>query len=412
MKVVGLITEYNPFHNGHQYHIEQAKKQTGADRVIVVMSGDFVQRGQPAIMPKHLRAKIALECGASAVFELPVRYATGSAESFASGAITLLHNLGVVDAICFGSECGDIQIMQEIAQVLVEEPAEYISFLRQALQDGDSYPSARAHALGLYTGKQHYCDILNQPNNILGIEYLKALIQLSSPIIPFTIQRQGAGYHDEELSDSYSSASAIRQHLRELSKDAKPDPFLADINNHVPKNCIPLLKQEYQKSYPVYTNTFSLVLKYALLSEERFDQYQDVSTELSNRIQNERNHYQNFEQFCDLLKTKELTYTRISRALLHIMLRIKKCDSVHDKYDVFYGHLLGFRSDESDVLSKIKQYSSIPMLTKLSDVTLQNDDASKMFREDCFASNLYQSAVSEIHQTPFVNEYQKQIIRI
>ena len=189
------------------------------------MSGDYVQRGVPAIMPKRLRAEMALKCGADAVFELPVCYATGSAELFATGAVSLLDSLGIVDCLCFGSECSDLRSMEMIADILLKEPPEYRDLLRENLRQGCSYPVARQNAISGYSLSVRdktassarvsvLADIMKEPNNILGIEYLKALKKLKSPITPFTIRREGARYHDRELSDShYSSASAIRSLL-------------------------------------------------------------------------------------------------------------------------------------------------------------------------------------------------------
>ena len=147
MKIVGLITEYNPFHNGHLYHIEEAKRITGSDAAVVVMSGDYVQRGTPAFMPKRLRAEMALRCGVGAVFELPVCYATGSAEYFALGAVSLLDMLGIVDCICFGSECDDLEAMSRAADILLKEPKEYQALLRSSLKEGNPFPAARQKAL-------------------------------------------------------------------------------------------------------------------------------------------------------------------------------------------------------------------------------------------------------------------------
>ena len=214
MKIVGLITEYNPFHNGHLYHIQQAKRTTGADAVIVVMSGDYVQRGVPAVMPKRLRAESALECGASAVFELPVCYSTGSAELFAESAVALLDQLQIVDSLCFGSECGDLDALSEIADLLCQEPKDYRSLLKKHLRNGLSFPCARRKALKEYLPEKNFAALLDEPNNILGIEYLKAIRKLKSTIKPYTILRKGARYHDQELStENLSSASAIRSLL-------------------------------------------------------------------------------------------------------------------------------------------------------------------------------------------------------
>ena len=213
MKIVGLITEYNPFHNGHLYHIEKAKEITGADSVIVVMSGNYVQRGAPAIMPKHLRAEVALEAGVDVLMELPVCYATGSAEYFAAGAISLFERLGCVDSICFGSECGDYGLLARVAHILADEPEGYRQALKDLLKSGMSFPLARQKALKDYLEDDSLDSVLEQPNNILGIEYIKALYERRSPMKSYTIRRMVSGYHDTELSGSYSSASAIRRLL-------------------------------------------------------------------------------------------------------------------------------------------------------------------------------------------------------
>ena len=180
MKIVGLITEYNPFHNGHKYHIEKAKEITGAEYVIAVMSGDFVQRGAPAVMPKHLRAEMALHGGCDMIIELPVRYATGSAEYFASGAISILDGLGCVDAICFGSECGDYASLEKIAKVLADEPDDYKLLLQNNLKAGYSFPVARQIALENYFHDDKLNAVIKEPNNILGIEYIKAMLSRNS----------------------------------------------------------------------------------------------------------------------------------------------------------------------------------------------------------------------------------------
>ena len=238
MKIVGIIAEYNPFHKGHEFHIEKAKKITGADAAIIIMSGDYVQRGIPSIMPKHLRTQMALACGADVVLELPVCYATGSAEYFATGAVSLLEALGCVDYLCFGSECGEIKILQQIADVLCKEPAHYKVLLQKHFKNGNTFPAARKLAFIEYLNQhkslscipEQISKILDSPNNILGIEYLKALSCLNSSIEPVTITREGAGYHDQTLGDLFSSASALRQGLQdcELTKNANHTP---DINH-------------------------------------------------------------------------------------------------------------------------------------------------------------------------------------
>lgn len=413
MKTVGLITEYNPFHNGHAYHIEKAKMLTGADRVIVVMSGDFVQRGAPAVMPKHLRAESALLSGASLIIELPVCFATGSAEYFAQGSISLLNQLGCIDSICFGSECGDLHLLKEIAQILVDEPIEYQTALKQALKEGASFPAARQEALNIYSDK--YSEILASPNNILGIEYLKALAKIHSKMEPFTIKRIGAGYHDMDIDGQFSSATAIRSDIYQLadvnsSSESLP---LTHIQTQVPSSCHELMKKNYQTRYPVKADDFSLLLKAKLLSETAgsLSHYLDMSPELANRILRLRNDYLSFEQFCDLLKTKELTRSRISRSFIHVLLGITNDWLTAMKAPAPYARILGFRRDHADLLGILKRTSDIPLITSPARAVLA-DTAYQMLELDIYASNLYESVITDLYGTPFHNELTKQIIKI
>lgn len=413
MKTVGLITEYNPFHNGHAYHIEKAKMLTGADRVIVVMSGDFVQRGAPAVMPKHLRAESALLSGASLIIELPVCFATGSAEYFAQGSISLLNRLGCIDSICFGSECGDLHLLKEIAQILADEPIEYQTALKQALKEGASFPAARQEALNIYSDK--YSEILASPNNILGIEYLKALAKIHSKMEPFTIKRIGAGYHDMDIDGQFSSATAIRSDIYQLadvnsSSESLP---LTHIQTQVPSSCHELMKKNYQTRYPVKADDFSLLLKAKLLSETAgsLSHYLDMSPELANRILRLRNDYLSFEQFCDLLKTKELTRSRISRSFIHVLLGITNDWLTAMKAPAPYARILGFRRDHADLLGILKRTSDIPLITSPARAMLA-DTAYQMLELDIYASDLYESVITDLYGTPFHNELTKQIIKI
>ena len=427
MKTVGLITEYNPFHNGHLYHIEQAKKITGATHVIVVMSGDFVQRGAPAIMPKHLRAEMALRCGASAVFELPVCYATGSAERFAMGAVSLLDSLGVVDAICFGSECNNLEDMQKIAEILASEPKEYKTVLKEGLRAGHSFPTARQEAISRLMKREDCSVILGDPNNILGIEYLKALLMFNSSIVPYTIKRRESNYHDDTLHKTFSSATAIRNLLaysgsamhieHPLGLDAMEfGSILGELEYQVPKSCLELLKDNYHLHYPVYQDDFSLLLKYRLLSKSTrgLCKYMDISEELASRIKKNQNYFLSYTQFCEQLKTKELTYTRINRALLHILLGIKESDyKMYQKENMhYYAHLLGFRKDSQKILTAIHKKSTLPLLTKLTNTDEIASTGLHMLKRDIFAADLYESVVTERYKTTFENEYTKQVIRV
>lgn len=427
MKIVGLITEYNPFHNGHLYHMQKAKEITGADSVIAVMSGNYVQRGAPAIMPKHLRAEVALEAGIPLVLELPVCYASGSAEYFADGAISLFEKLGCIDSICFGSECGDYYLLEKVAHVTADEPETYKQTLQDALKQGLSFPLARQAALKAYFQDPSLDDILEQPNNILGIEYIKALYLRKSPIGAYTIRRKISGYHDKELSPGYSSASAIRRllafagnsvHL--ASEEMYDEPGLSEVltrlEGQVPPSCIRSLEETHRVRYPVYANDFSLLFRYRLLTETResLAGYLDMTEELANRMINHANDFITFDQFCDLLKTRDMTYSRISRCLLHILLNIRTEDMTLYKEEggCQYARVLGFSKDGAKLLTRIKRTSSVPLLTKLTQTEGLSKTGLRMLRQDIFAADLYESVITDKFKMPFISEYQQQIVRV
>lgn len=427
MKTVGLITEYNPFHNGHKHHIEQARKITGADNVVVIMSGDYVQRGTPAIMPKRLRAEMALEAGASAVFELPVCYSTASAELFALGAVSFLDKLGVVDYLCFGSECSDIEKLKTLADFLLEEPEEYKELLQLNLKKGLSFPSAREQALSKCINDADMISIIKEPNNILGIEYLKALKTIKSDITPVSIKRIESGYHDTSLKKNISSATAIRSLLNysvnsvstidtnNKYENTSFSSILDKLEDQVPGECLSILRDYYHTSYPVYQNDFSIVMKYKLLNKTPSDliKYMDISPDLSNRIYNNLNNFFNYKQFCELLKTKDQTQTRINRGLLHIMLGIKTYNVsayINGGYH-YYARLLGIRKDRSRLLGKISETSSLPLITGLYKTDMIPKIGQDMLYQDVLASNLYTSVITDKYKTPFKNEYNQPVVR-
>ena len=427
MKIVGLITEYNPFHNGHLYHIQKTKEITGADAVVVVMSGNYVQRGAPAIMPKHLRAEVALEAGVPVVIELPVCYATGSAEYFAAGAISLFEKLGCIDSICFGSECGEYEILEKIAHVVADEPEEYRFLLQEGLRKGMSFPLARQQALKSYFKNPDLDIILEQPNNILGIEYIKTLYKQKSSMKCYTIKRMVSGYHGQTLTGTLSSASAIRKLLEFTGKslylesdEMYDEPVLSEIltrlEDQVPPSCIRLLEETHRTRYPIYANDFSLILKYKLLIETKDSlvKYKDVTEELANRIINHRDDFITFDQFCDLLKTRDMTYTRISRSLFHILLNITKEDMLMYESEGYcqYAHILGFRKDAGKILSLMKQTSEVPLLTKLTQTDKLSSVGEHMLNQDIFAADLYESIITQKFKMPFINEYRQQIMKI
>lgn len=392
MKTAAVIAEYNPFHKGHQYHIEKTRRETGADFILAVMSGDFVQRGAPALTNKYNRAKMALACGVDAVIELPVLYALSSAEFFAGGAVALLNALQVVDVLSFGSEAGEVSLFEECAQMLAWNNEEILYHTKKLLKEGYSYPAARLKSLP-HDGYSRFAPLFSSPNNILGLEYCKALYALNSNIRPFTFPRKDRGYHDTSLgedSSCLSSASAIRLALSHNPKT---------VRNHVPGQVYRILKDNQLLSSPVTEDSFSQLLYYKLLMEKEqgFTAYLDCTPGLSDKICKSIPLFTTFTDFAQLLKSKELTLTRISRVLMHILLDIKKQeaflpDFTRRKLPVPYARLLGFRRESSGLLKAIRQHSTIPLITKPAHARrLLTGDDYHMLLQDVRCGCVYES---------------------
>lgn len=420
MRVNGIIAEYNPFHNGHKYLLTESKKATGADYTVIVMSGNFVQRGAPAMLNKYKRAEMALQNGADLVLELPLYYATASAEYFAMGGISLLDKLGVVTNVSFGSECGNLAVLEKIAEILAEEPADYALLLRENLKKGQSYPTARTNALLEYDAAfREYQDILSSPNNILGIEYLKALLKRNSSIQPYTLLRAGAGYHDTEFNGVQCSAHGIREAVfdkwnTKATNECK-EQLSELLSNQMPANAYALLCDCIHQGEFLHTNDFSGMLHYKLLTEfsKGYTEYLDVTPDLSDRICKNVLQYNSFQGFCDLLKTKDMTYTRISRCLVHIMLDIKT-ESI-DNYRTLdytpYARVLGFRKDATALLNAIKKNGNIPLITKLADAEQYIEgEALEMLKGDILRNTIYESAMAIKSGKPMANEYRTPIV--
>lgn len=413
MNVLGIIAEYNPFHLGHAYQIETLKKETHADYVIIAMSGNFVQRGAPALMDKYTRTQMALECGADLVFELPVLYATASAQNFAIGGISLLKNTGVVTHLGFGTEHENLTLLQEISNILMQNPPVFQMRLQQELKNGLSFPTARAKALEAVfnslgqSNLSQIQEVLASPNNILAIEYLNALSLLDAPMIPCPILRKGQGYHDTAISKDFCSASAIRKHLQggktTIDTTAMPESALK-------------LLTDYPHAF-LFEDDFSQLLHYKLLIEsaETLADYADSSPELANRMLHARVSFASWSQFCELLKTKNTTYTRISRLLLHLILNIKSND-----YKIFtkktpdsYLHVLGFRKSAAPLLSCIKKSTDVPLITSVADAHhYLSSDALSLLQMDITASDIYHLVLNAKGSQQLLNDYRHPIVTI
>ena len=403
MKIVGLITEYNPFHAGHLYHMQQARELTGADYCVVLMSGSFVQRGEPAIFDKYRRTKAALLAGADLVLEIPVAFSTASAHEFAAYGVALLSAIGV-DAVVFGSECGQIEFLKQAASALNHESAEFQERLRKGLKAGLTYPQARAKALEM---EDTWASVLTSPNNILGIEYLRAAEDLHSPMEFYTISRKGSGYHEDTLADAnFPSASAIRGIIRNsLSKDKDLLDILA---SHLPAVTHPA----YTGAVPVFVDDFSELLNAAVLQMQATFSIADLSPELAARLAKPPYFPLSFEERIQALKTRQLTYTRVSRALLHLVLGMREEDISRwkDEGYALYARILGFRRQSSPLLSCLHKKSSIPLITKMADAAQNlSPSALALLEQEVYASHLYQT-VRMKRSGVFQNEYTEGLV--
>lgn len=401
MNITAIICEYNPLHQGHLYHLETARKETNADFIISIMSGNFLQRGTPAILDKYARAEAALRSGADLVLELPVAYASASAEYFALGAVSLANALGNVTHLSFGSEYGQADKFMDAARLLLTEPEEMKLPLKEALKNGLSYPAARAYAVKV--SHPEFSDILEDPNNILGVEYCKALQKLGSKILPHTVKRHGQHYHSNDAGCGFASATGIRTLLSE-----DPQVSRSILQAQLAPASYEQLKDRLGK--PLLTeDAFSDLLQYKLITENRVNltSYFGVTTELSNRIYKYLNSFECFSSFAELLKTKNMTRTAINRALLHILLDIKTSDvqSLTKRGCVDYIRVLGFRKEAAKLLKSYSKLPEIPLITNLS-------DAPVLCETDILADRIYQMCISKTYGIPNQNEYQRKMLVI
>lgn len=399
MNITAIISEYNPLHKGHLYHIETARKETGADFVIAIMSGNFVQRGTPAIMDKYTRAEAALKSGVDLVLELPVMYATASAEYFALGGVSLANTLGCVTHLSFGSEYGQADKFMEAAKLLLEEPEEMKLPLKEALKEGLSYPAARAYAVKV--SHPELAHILEEPNNILGVEYCKALLKLKSNIIPHTIKRKGQDYHSETTNAGFASATGIRKLLKDQSSDN-----VSVLKLQMAPSAFDFMKDFLHQS-PLTEDDFSMLLRYKLITENRshLTEYFGVNRELSNRIYKHLNDFDSFSSFAENLKTKNITRTAINRALLHILLDVKASDiqEVTKRGCVDYIRVLGFKKEAAGLLKEFSDIPEIPLITNLS-------AAPVLCEIDIRADQIYQMCAGQKYGIPYQNEYQRKML--
>ncbi|MGL6105362.1 nucleotidyltransferase [Romboutsia sp.] len=396
MNILGLIVEYNPFHNGHLYHLKESLKVTNATHSVAIMSGNFLQRGEPALFDKYTRAQIAVKNGVDLVIELPTIFACQSAEFFAHGAITALNSLNCVNSVCFGSEEGSVDILYIISKILVNEPDDFKKLLRKYLDDGMLYPTARSLALFDYICDNSLLDIskdnlllvLNSSNNILGLEYIKCLLKLQSNIKPFTICRISASYNSEDISSNICSATAIRKSLKDYNNlsniyDVIPNATYSTLETKIKDNFSPMFDDKY----------FDLINATILRDTNNLNNFFEVNEGIENKI------YQNVftsNSLYDLqlsIKSKRYTLTKIKRTLNNILLGITKEDvnKVKNVTSMPYIRVLAFNDKGREILKTIKSNSDINIINKFSNVSFSMDDDifKTLIDYDIKASNIY-----------------------
>ena len=387
-RVLGIIAEYNPFHNGHMYHLEKAKEESGAQYSICVMSGNFVQRGNTSILNKWKKAEMALLNGIDLVIELPTIYSVASAEGFSLGAIKLLESLKIVDAISFGTETSDFAALNNISSIISDEPRQYKDLLSKELKKGLSFPKARENAVMLYfDNNKRYANILNSPNNILAIEYLKSLKKIKSTIQPIPIKRDKVYYNDNTIVDEFASATAIRGLL-------KNNQF-SEIRKVVPKSTYEILTKETElENIVLDLSKYEKEIIYNLrkMSLEEIAQLPDVSEGLEHSLKNAANFSNNINNLINIVKTKRYTITRIQRILICALLGITKKDVTMAKRSNSYIRVLGFNEKGKELISRIaKANPKISVITSVKKFQESNTNKAdkRLLDIDIFSTNVY-----------------------
>ena len=416
MKAVGLVTEYNPFHNGHLYHLNKAMELIGADISVAVMSGDFVQRGEPAVLDKYTRTSMALNSGVNLVVELPVNYAVSSAESFAVGALKVLDYVKA-DSIAFGSESGDIERLSKLAHILCDNEDTLYKEISKYTANGISYAAARQKVVEKLTDKDTAA-LLTSSNNILAVEYLKAIIKNNYAIKPYTVQRQGDSYNDTDIRSEYASATALRENL-------KAD----NISEYIPVKAGLILSSNTNYIYPddITEVLFTRLLDILFASDydknvfiENVMQYPDVSKEIAGRLyksamdmitrtvpqgaESKDNGMFSFGSLCEHIKTKEVPLSRIKRALVRITLGLDKKHM--EKYaNEPYIRVLGFDKKGQEYLSYIRKTVEVPLITKSADY-------KEMLLDDIHAANIYNMIVAGKYGVKELGDFVRGPVRV
>lgn len=384
--VLGIVTEYNPFHNGHVLHLNESKKITNADFTIAIMSGNFVQRGETSIFDKWSKAEMALKQGVDLVIELPTLYAISSAENFAQGAIKILSTLGIIDYLSFGSEIGEIKALNDVAEILYKEPKEFSDLIKNQLRSGLSYPKAREIAMTMFFGNSpKYTEVLQNPNNILGVEYLKALKKYKSPIKALTIKRNYSDYNSTTVKKGIASATAIRTMISKKKNIHSVVPFESyEIIEKLMNN------GEYVPSLKVFEKEIIYILRKMPIMD--IASLPDVTEGLENRIKTAANSSNTLEELITKVKTKRFTQSRIQRIFLYALIGITNRDMEMSKRTLPYIRVLGFNKHGKRIISSIAENNPKAKIVVSVKRFLENNKDSRlqtMMAKDIAATNIY-----------------------
>lgn len=381
MSVIGIVCEFNPFHNGHKYLIDSVKKD--GDTVVCVMSGNFVQRGESAVADKRTRAKTALLCGADLVIELPAAFSVATAQTFARGSVKLLESLGIVDTLVFGSECGDTEKLARTAEVI--EHAEVHDEIFKLMQTGVTFAAARENAVRKVFGNA-FAEVLKNPNDILAVEYISALKILHSKISPKAIKRKSVSHDSADSDGAFASASLIREKMKrgEGFKDYIPNEAYKIIEKEIKEGNAP---SDYAKL------DIAILAFLRKAKAEDFSDVPDVSEGIENRIIASARNANTLSEVFDSAKTKRYTHARIRRIVLCAFLGIKNS---HIACGMPYIHILGFTDKGRELLHRAAKTATLPIAVRLSDISNLGMTANKSFSLECTVTDIYNLTLPKI----------------
>lgn len=390
MNISGVIAEFNPLHNGHKYLIDRAKSES--DAIICIMSGNFVQRGDIALLSKFDRAKMAIDAGIDVCIELPTPWAMATAQTFAGGAVSILHRLGVVNKLFFGSECGDIALLERAADLCLD--TNFMEMITSQLKNGTTFAAARQTVAGRIDPDA--AEILNSPNDILGIEYICAINREKSSMEPVCIKRQGVAHDGEKAQDNYLSASQIRKIVAQENFDI--------LKPYMPKFCFDLLKDANTACLARIET--DILGKLRRTSIKDLKELPDISEGIENRLANAAKSAVSLEEMYNLVKTKRYTMSRVRRLVMSAYLDLK---AGYLQSPVPYARVLGFSEKGEEIIKNSNKNSDIPLIMRTGDIEKIGPQAKQIFEVESGATDLY--ALSLKYPLPCGTEYTQKIIK-